>query len=61
MTTIDPVIAADVLRSAAAWWRRAAEQLEAGDLAGAAISAKLAEFGTAGMAARIAEYAGDEE
>jgi hypothetical protein len=45
--------AADVIRSAAAWWRLAAERLEAGDLEQAADFAKLGRFGTEGMVERI--------
>lgn len=48
---------ADLIRSSAAWWRRAAEQLEAGELDEALTSAKLGRFGTAGAVEAIEELA----
>lgn len=54
--------AAETIRNSAAWWRRAADQLEAGDLDGATTSAKLATFGTETMVDRIVALAsGDGE
>lgn len=52
-TVVEATNLADIIRSSAAWWRRAADQLEAGDIDGATTSAKLATFGTEGMAGRI--------
>lgn len=56
--TREALAVADIIRSAAAWWRRAAEQLEAGDLEGAGTSAQLGRFGLEGMNERIGELAG---
>ena len=46
---------ADVIRSAAAWWRLAADTLEAGDHDQAGTFAGLGEFGLEAMRDRIAE------
>lgn len=51
---------ADVIRSAAAWWKLAAEQLEAGDLEKASGFAKLGRFGTRDAVERIDELTDGE-
>lgn len=52
-----PEALADVLRSAAAWTKLAAERLEAGQLEDALNMAKLGAFGVEGMPERIAALA----
>lgn len=44
---------AELIRNAAAWWRRAAELIQAGDFDDAVTCAKLGEFGLEGMVERI--------
>ena len=49
---------ADLIGHGAAWWKRAAEALEAGDVVQAEQYALLGQLGTEGMHERIASMAG---
>ena len=57
MDTTENETVASIIRSAAAWWRLAAEALEAGDLEQATAYARLGGFGAEGMVERIAVLA----
>ncbi|MEX2445777.1 MAG: hypothetical protein WD734_00435 [Dehalococcoidia bacterium] len=52
-TSTEAANVADIIRSAAAWWKLAAETLEAGDVDQALTYAKLGRFGTEDAVERI--------
>lgn len=52
-TTSEAATVADIIRSAAAWWRLAAAELERGNNSQAHLYATLGEAGTAGMVDRV--------
>jgi hypothetical protein len=52
-TATDTERTADTIRSAAAWWKLAAERLESGNVDEAIAFAKLGRFGVDGMVERI--------
>jgi hypothetical protein len=52
-TATDTERTADTIRSAAAWWKLAAERLETGKVDEAVTFAKLGQFGTERMVERI--------
>jgi hypothetical protein len=52
---------ADIIRSAAAWWKLAAERLESGNVDEALAFAKLGRFGTEDAVERIEAHRGEQE
>jgi hypothetical protein len=53
-TSTEAAHVAELIRDAAAWWRCAADQLDAGDLEQAHNYARLGQFGTEGAVEQIA-------
>jgi hypothetical protein len=53
-TSTEAAHVAELIRSAAAWWRCAADRLDAGDLEQASNYARLGQFGTGDAVERIA-------